>query len=477
MSEVTAAPGTGTPTTRAMSRAEAPEVPARLADEDATYWFLHRGLGWSVVLQLVWVFDGPVQTATLTAMNRALSRGVLHRHLIRAGIPGARPRWTPAASQPELGIDDRTISADRIDEWAADEMATVELDPESGRCWRMRVARCDSGDTAISLCALHLVADGRTMVRAAADAMARAGTADPDVYRRDGHDGPPRSRRRHRVDDVIDAARQVGRAAAGIVRAINSSRQQDDPAAPGALDRPVRAPMAQRAPQARWARATAAVPAHDWDRVAAECGGTANSLYIAVVTGLLRSSGYAPLGDTVKVGVPVDIRSGADDTRANATAGVSIMLTDDPLPAGDLGPIRRAGKMAYQRLSDGRRPAMAHLYPLVWLLPANWVTKVVTAGSGMPDAVVSNLGDLPPMMLELDGCRARRSQFRGVAQGVDAAMPHRFGDGVQSWLVRTPDRVTFSVFGCDEERFESDERLRNLLEQELSAWSLPYEVW
>ncbi|MDY6810769.1 MAG: hypothetical protein SW127_17400 [Actinomycetota bacterium] len=114
---------------------------------------------------------------------------------------------------------------------------------------------------------------------------------------------------------------------------------------------------------------------------------------------------------------------------------------------------------------------------MVWFVPPAWLVGLVTAGDGMPDAMVSNLGEIPDAVTRLGGRTARRCSFRGAAQGVDPDLPYRFGDGVQSWLLRTEDRITFSVFGCDEQCFDSDENLRTLLDDELTAWGLTHEVW
>ncbi|AZG45233.1 hypothetical protein [Gordonia insulae] len=465
------------------SRASAVGDPAResvrLGDADATYWFLHRALGWSVVLQLVWTFDGPVSREALAEMNRGLTHGRLHRRLIASRVPAARPRWVDATGCPELRYDDEVIDDDSIDAWAADDMATVALDPESGRCWRLRAVRSGSGKTAVSLCALHLVVDGRTLVQAAAAAMGPLPAQPANPVRQPAGEGMRRWRTGHRglMADLVDAGGQVFATGRGAVRAVRSVTSRDLAAVDAAPARPLRAPMAERAPRAEWVRATAAVPSDVWDRVASAAEGTSNSLFVGVVAGLLRSSGYAPLGETIKVGIPVDQRSGDDDPRANATAGVAVMMTDDPTPGGDLAMIRRACKDAYARLTAGRRPAVAHLQPMVWMVPPAWLITAATAGTGMPDAMVSNIGDVPSQALRLDGFDAQRFAFRGMAQGVDPALPYRFGDGVQSWCVRTEETITLSVFGCDETAFRSDEHIRELLGAELSAWGLPYEYW
>lgn len=470
---------------------------ARLADEDATYWFLRQAFGWSVVLQLVWTTDTPVSKAVLAEVNSALANGRLHRRLVTPAVPGARPRWVRATGEPVLRIDDDALGDSEIDRWAAAELSSVELDAVDGDCWRLRANSRAGAGTVISLCALHLVTDGKTMVSAAAAAMAAAiPNAAPNAL-------PPNVISTHVrtsdqvaapagtvsvagaiLADTIDATGRVLAAGLGALRAVRDvvarhagfggAESADAGTVPA---RPVRASMAERSPAAVGTWATVTVPGDDWDRVAALHGGTANVLFVAVITGLLRSSGYAPLGDTVKVGIPVDRRGDGDDDRANVTAGVSVMLTDQPVPGGDLRSVRAACKAAYQRLGSGHRSAVAHLYPLAWLLPPSWLVGVATSGTGMPDAMVSNLGDVPPAAMRWGDVQATRLAFRGNAQGVDAAQPYRFGDGAQAWALRTDAAFTFSVLGFDENSFGGASRLRDLLAAELAAWQLPNEIW
>ncbi|OZE21677.1 hypothetical protein CH262_20415 [Rhodococcus sp. 05-2255-1e] len=457
-------------------------VQSRLADEDATYWFLRRAFGWSVVLQLIWTTDAPVSKAVLTEVNSALANGRLHRRLVPPTVPGARPRWVRATGEPAFRFDDDAVENSDIDRWAAEELASVELDAVEGDCWRLRATSRAGAGTVISLCALHLAADGKTMVTAAAAALAavQQETLSPNVIPELALASEPYTAI---IADTIDASGRILAAGRGVLRAIGDMVAEH--AGFGGADadtspvptRPTRAPMADRSPTAVGAWATVTVPSEAWDRVAAQHGGTANVLFVAVVAGLLRSSGYAPLGDTVKVGIPVDRRGDSDDDRANATAGVSVMLTNQPVPGGDLRSIRSACKAAYQRLESGHRSAVAHLYPLTWLLPPSWLVGVATSGTGMPDAMVSNLGHVPSAAMRWGDADATRLAFRGNAQGVDAAQPYRFGDGAQAWALRTDTTFTFSVLGFDENSFGGASRLRDLLAAELAAWQLPNEIW
>lgn len=437
----------------------------RLAPEDFTYWFVRRAFGWSVVLQVLWTFDRPPSPASLDAVNRRLAAGPLNRRVITTRVPFARPRWVHSEIAPDLVIDDTQIESDQIETWAVDEMHSAPVDPEIGPPWRLRGTATTEGGFVLSLTTLHLVADGKATVTAAADAFAGVGadtmgTHLPNVMR-------------SAFSDVGDAAKQMLSAAVGVVRAVRSTRGATPDAPP---TRPDRAPMHERSPAAAGPWAVVTVNTDDWRKVADDHGGTANSLFVAVISGLLRASGYAPPGVPIKVGIPVSNRT-ADDDGGNATAGVSVHLVDEPQTGGDLGPIRRQCKAAFTALATGRRPAMIHLLPLMWLLPTALIVKAVSSGNGMPDAVASNLGTFAKELVELDGMSASGVAFRGIAQGVDPALPYRFGEGVQSWLLEVDDQITFTVAAFDESVFVDRAALRTMLAAELDAWAIPHRIW
>ncbi|GAC69769.1 hypothetical protein [Gordonia soli] len=471
----------------------------RLSAPDATYWFVHDTLHWSVVLQLTWTVEGSVPDAALEEMAARLSAGRLHRRLCRPRVPGARPYWVRAEEPLTAVIDRVPVADDEIDAWSGAELDGVPLDPEEGRCWRLRAVTTRDGRSVLSLTALHLVTDGRSMVAAASDALAAValgrdipvrGSADLIAADRIPADtSAAGGRTAGAVADLVDAVRQVGAAASGVARVAvgvgrdrltegraGGGRAQTSKtveAAPTSTE-PGRASLSDRAPTAVGARATATVAADAWEAVAVRHGGTTNSLFVAVVSGTLRSAGHADLGVPIRVGLPVDVRADGDDG-GNATAGVTVTLTDQPVAGTDLGPIRRACKHAFTELGAGRRTSTVHLQPLMWLLPNRWLLPMVTAGSGMPDVVASNLGASEGLS-SVAGRRASRVAFRGIAQGVDPDLPYRFGDGVQAWFLRSGDSITIAAQAFDEKTFPDDSTLRAALRGELLKWEVPHEI-
>ncbi|WP_280216771.1 hypothetical protein [Nocardia neocaledoniensis] len=470
----------------------------RMQPEDSTYWLVREAFGWSVVLQILWRFPASPDRADLYAFNGRLRDSVLNRRLVRASVPVARHRWVHADLAPELQIDATPIAADSIELWSGTELYSSPLDPEHGPAWRLRGVAVDDGGFLLSLTALHLVADGRTMVNAAVDAM--AGTAADPLSRQE----TVFSSVGMGLRDMLDGVGQVAAAGRGIALATTTllrnraplprrGRPRDrststaattpspitvtdeQPSTAATERRPSKLPAHRRSPRAQCSWVRVSVDIAHWESVAREHGGTANTLFIAVLAGTLRASGYLD-GGPLKLGIPVSTRT-EDDDRGNATAGVSVLLADELVTGGDLGPLRRLCKEAFARLSTGRRAAHVHLLPLVSLLPTSLVVRAATAGSGMPDAVASNLGDFADELHRIGGVAATAVAFRGIAQGVDPGLTYRFGDGLQSWAIRSGGALTFSVAAFDEERFPDAEELRRLLSGELGGWGLRYRMW
>ncbi|WP_067651462.1 hypothetical protein [Nocardia harenae] len=432
---------------------------ARMQPEDSTYWFVREAFGWSVVLQLVWRFPRPPEPAALRAFAAGLADGVLSRRIVVPRTPLARPRWQHEPHPAVLLTDPGAIPAGSVEAWAGAELDGAPLDPERRPSWRLRGTALDDGGYALSLTTLHLVADGRTMVTAALDAL--AGTAADPLHRRP----EPRA-----LADTVDGIGVLGAAGRGIARAAAAATRTRSTAPEITRDR---GPAHERAPLARPAWTTVTVAAEAWEKAARAHGGTPNTLFVAVLAGVLRAAGYT---GTLKLGIPVSTRADGDDERGNATAGVSVPLAGDPAPGDDLTALRRACKAAFTRLAAGNRTPLVHLTPLLGLLPTKAVVKAVSSGSGMPDAVASNLGDFPAELARVGDVTASAVAFRGTAQGVDPALPYRFGDGVQSWLLRIGGSITFSVAAFDEQHFPGD-TLRTLLGAELDRWGVPRVLW
>ncbi|MGJ0119136.1 hypothetical protein ACQ7HM_08015 [Williamsia sp. MIQD14] len=451
----------------------------RLHGQDFTYWFMHRAFGWSVVLQLVWTFPRAIPLDDLNAVNAALGAGPLNRRVTRASVVTARPRWGHAPAVPDVICDTHPVATASVEAWAAEELDTVPLDPEHGATYRLRAVPTEDGGCVVSLTALHLVTDGKGLVTAAAEAL--AGRATPDTLGVD----PGRSARTL-VADAADAVHTIVSAGTGMLAAAGTLTHRaiagrsgaggSPPVAGSEGRRRPRTPIRDRSPRAHTTWAIVSVSASEFAAAADRHGGTVNSLFIAVIAGALRSASPTAPGDHLKVGVPVDQR-GADDDRANATAGVSVLVPDSLRAGTDLGPLRQDCKRAYSALTAGERAMIVHLQPALRLLPLSLVVAAVTSGDGMPDVMTSNIGSYPDDVATLAGVRATGMAFRGDAIGVDPGEPHRFGDGLQAWLLQTGDTVTVSVAAFDETAFADGDALRSGLAAELDGWGVVHRIW
>lgn len=451
----------------------------RLHGQDFTYWFMHRAFGWSVVLQLVWTFPCAVSRGDLDAVNAALGAGPLNRRVTRASVMTARPRWGHAPAVPDVICDTRPIANDGVEAWAAEELDTVPLDPEHGATYRLRAVPTEDGGCVVSLTALHLVTDGKGLVTAAADAL--AGRATPDTL---GIDPGPSPRTvvadtGDAVAGVVSAGTGIATAAGALIRTAVTGRSRRalpvTGAEPSRRRRP-RTPIRDRSPRAQTTWAIVSVPAAEFAAVAQRHGGTVNTLFIALITGALRSASPTGPGEHLKVGIPVDQR-GIDDDRANATAGVSVLVPGSLRAGDDLGSLRQDCKHAYSALTAGERAMIVHLQPALRLLPLSVVVAAVTSGDGMPDVMTSNIGSYPGDVATLAGMQATGMAFRGDAIGVDPGGPHRFGDGLQAWLLQAGDTVTISVAAFDESAFADGAALRSGLAAELDRWGVLHRIW
>ncbi len=357
-----------------------PDLTARLDGPDLTYWFVDRALGWSVVLQLVWVFPDRLDTALVDDVAAQLHHSGLHRRVEAPTVHGARPRW--AASPVTIpAVHDETVAADAVERWSRDELYSVDLDAGAGRCWRLRAVPLADGGYALSLCTLHLVTDGQGFVRAAAAAFA---AARGDVVR--PVEGRARVARRRVSADGLDALRQLILGAVGLTRVfggglVHRRASTPDPRVP-------RAPLAQRSPEARVRWAVVSVPSDEWASAARRHDGTENTLFVAVIAGALRRSGVLPAGEPIKVG----IRSA--DAEPTTTAPT-------PRPGSRCISTRRGAgshagaspcRAAYEALDGGRRDPTVHLAPLVTVVPPALAVRAVTAGGGMPDVMTRTSG-------------------------------------------------------------------------------------
>ena len=438
----------------------------RLTYDDDLFLRAGRVLGIPVVNQSVWRLHGRVDHAELDELARAMAGGRLGRLVVRSRVPGARDRWVRAAAVPAVVRTPEPIAPSAVLGWAH-EQADVDLDPELGPGWRFATAETTDGGSVLSLTVSHAIGDGGAHIASVVEGRRRDPSARVDV---------PQARVR---DDVRDAAGQVARAARGVWRAVRDRHtpRAAPPLPPGTQMSAVRDGGAgdPSGPAFRAPLAVVDCDAAAWDRVAAEAGGTANALLVAVATEVLLSSGRVRTTAPVRVALPVSGRRGTD-LRANATVGVSIVV--DPDPSGrvpDLRAVRERSKAAFSRIGVAEPPARA-FEPLVQLLPDPLVARLART-SPVPLCLCSNLGALPEEFVAPLGAPAAAVAMRSMTRDVTRSMLRARGGGLSVWLARVGGTVTLSVLGLDPDHFPDEAELGRHVAKVLEQREIPAKAW
>ncbi|MFF2084452.1 hypothetical protein ACFVVM_11770 [Nocardia sp. NPDC058176] len=439
----------------------------RVAGADESYLLAEQLFGWSAPIQYAWVFGTEPDPAELARFSDQLATGSLSRKVVRAVVPFARHRWVRSPYPPVLRIDPDPIADAEIGAWADRTLRAADLDPVDGRGWQLIGVRTTSGKFALSLLISHMVADGHGLYNAlaAANAGSSASTlpSEAEVLAR------PRWRA-----DAGDALAQLG-AAASAARVIATElwRTRDN-RTPAAARPPRVADLATDGPDTTLAIVD--IDRARWTEQARAFDGTGNSLFTALLGGIVQRSG-APIGpDGLRVCIAVSKRE-AGDERANASGGVWIRVPDPITPDAGLRQIRTLSKEAFTRYAAaGQDKLTDNLQPVVRLLPNRVIATMMRAIAG-PDTTVSNLGAAPDSVIEIAGRRAESFAIRAIMQGRSAAERRRQGPAVAAWAVEYDDKLTITFFGIHPDYFGDEDKLRAHIDAELDAWGLGGTSW
>jgi hypothetical protein len=455
--------------TRERSR---PDQSNRLAFNDDMYLRVGRVLGTPMVNQLVWRFDRPLDELDLEGLRDRLAAGPISRLVERSWLPAARDRWIPApATDRQLRIG-AAMPDEAFREWI-DGVAATPVDPEIGPPWVLDAAPLGDRGSAVSLLVSHVVCDG-TILLPTIDAAAR-GVVLPCLPAGSQIDPGPAA-------DLADAVGQLRQAAVGIRAAWRFRRR-----APGTRpdrsrstsERVVAEPRPARMPIDRPRPAPTAfleVPLAAWDAAAQQRSGTRNTLLVAVTASLWGATGAADDGSTVHVAVPVATRA-EGDARANTTVGVRIPVALTAERYTDLGAVRAASRLAFERRAVGSAGnPLEPLKPLMQMLPDRVLARMAS-GTVDPCCTASNVDLIGEGIRGLGGPPARRVAMRTVPQRLTPSAARRLGAGLTCWLWVHGDVVAVGVQSLDLERFVDDAALRELVEAEVARWSLPSTLW
>lgn len=380
----------------------------RLAYIDQATYLSWAATGRGQLAQFVWVYDRAVDMEGLRRFHENLQHGRGGRLIEPSILPFGRHRWVAAPiPQPAFEIADVSSPAD-LAQWMEDR-SQVEVHPVYGPGWHLAVLPMTDGTTAVSLVLSHCLMDGGAAIAMVVDAV--RGVRTDDGFQ------PPRSRKplaSLRSDagqvarDVPELCRTVGAAARFAYArradvAASRTRFRTPPSCPdGAVVLPA---------------VSAIIDTDDWDKRAAELGGTGYSLLAGFAAVLGARFGRArPTDGAVSLLIAISDREGPGDRRANAMKIASADV-DPATAASALGPCRDVIRVALQCLRDDADEKHA-LLPITPFVPKRAVARTADVVFGDLPVSCSNLGDVPPEVIRPDGSDAAYVMFKPVEQGV-----------------------------------------------------------
>ncbi|MFE9581361.1 hypothetical protein ACFYO1_33645 [Nocardia sp. NPDC006044] len=426
----------------------------RLGDIDCVSARGHSALGGTLAIQAVWHYDRPVDTAALADFHAALRHGRLGRVVAAAMIPAAGDRWSARAEFAPLEASESPIPRGELEAWI-DAQGRAELRTFGGPAWRLSATACDNGESAVSLLASHTIADGRAFCAAIAEAVA-------DKRFELSYPTDEFGRMRLLFGDFRDAARRGGALvkAAGLAVQLALGRRGDTPAARGA-DQDFRLPTVD-----------ATIPAQHWHAAARDRGGSATTLAVAVTAALATEIGRTDEQGRARMMMPVSTRAEADE-RANALASIDFEVDLRAGPLTDLAPLRTLMKEKLNAAVTGERP-VAPLIPVAVALPRRLFGVLVRkVAADATVSVCSNLGELDPQMLRVDGRPASKIRLGLVNQSLDsqAVLTERGGNLYVS-LFESDGRITIRFNGFHPPKLVDNEKLAEVVQRVLAGYGL-----
>jgi hypothetical protein len=403
----------------------------------------------------------------------------LGRRIVAPRVPGGRHRWRQEPTPPAVSMRPRSLTgADALSAWLDRELG-VPLDPERDAGWRIGAARMADGGTAVLVVAHHLFGTGGGIVGALygdEDVDPTVGTTETTFT--SGNDFTIWREALGVGDRIRLGLLGAGRLAGSASAALRGGATTDD------FDRPQVSPetkpsrgrdRTRRPPSNLRVAAVATMPAEAWDGAAADRGGTGNTLLAAVAANLLRRARVARgarIDRTLRLLLPVDltdrdvariIQRSSGPSAAMTTA--EVVLPGGPPVQAELSSLRATMKAAFIR-DAGQVPAVRGAGDVMRLLPEALTFKAAARAALRFDGCASNVGAIPPRMLQLGPHVADEVAMLGFPIGNEALTA----------LIRYRDAVAVTVV-TDPLRLGPAPDLREWLDEELAGWGLPEVTW
>lgn len=439
---------------------------------DQALFLALRGAGQDSVIQIIWIYEHPVDLVALERFRDNWGSGWMARLIEPSPVPFGRHRWVSAPA-PSAGLDVATHPRprDELYDWA-DEQVQLPLDPQRGPAWRFAVQPLTDGSTAVSLLASHCIADGRAGIDSITDAV--KGRVRKLDYPPPGSRTKARAIRsdlRQTLSDAGEIRRTVGKA----VRVLTRRRAADG----GSGERATRARRKSRrgssGPSLTLPSVALSVDIAQWDARAAELGGNSLSLLAGFAGRLAQHLGRVRASDgAVTLMIPVSERADITvDTGGNVVSIARVSIDPEPLTT-DLSGARSAIRMGLKSARE-KPDEMIELLPLIPFVPKRAVTSMADMAFGLSEDLpvsCSNMGDVPAELRYVDGTAAEYLFIRGMDRDLSRELIER-KRGVLTFIsVRSEGAVIVTVIGYQPGRENSRTALRQLVAQTLEEFNL-----
>ncbi len=438
---------------------------------DQAFYAGHRAAGQNEIMQVVWVYDRPVDLDGIRRFHHHLTHGPLGRRIERSPLPFGRYRWVADDQPPALDIAEHARPRAEFADWL-DERAQLALDPETGPAWRLSVVPFTDGTSAITVVISHYVVDGIGAVLATSLAV-MGHTSDSDYP-------PPRSRSRLRalaqdMGEAIRDAPAVGRAV--IATAKEARRRRLDtarPQSPPQVTLPAEEADEPATIPGIWVR----LNLDEWTARAEALGGTSGALAAAVTARLDLHMGrqHGDAGDVIMLLLVNDRTEG--DARAVAVSFARAGI-DPTEVTTDLRGARAAIKTAMKTLRDTPDESAQFVALTPFASKKSWKQLIDYALSDPEHpAVCSHLGEVGPAVARPDGTLCAYAFIRGTSQHLTKGWLHRIGSQLQLFcgLGAEVNKVGIHIRAYQPGSVTTRQELRDLTVQVLAEFGLTGDI-
>ena len=421
-------------------------------------------------------FPGPISRDEIAAeaLRLASTPYGLGRRLAGPRVPGGRPRWVASTTPgPVLYSETPIAEGDELASWIDGHLG-ARLDPGRAAGWLVAATVTDAGDTVLLVLVHHLFGIARGLVGAA-----YAGDTEDPTFGTVGlrfddpaNDYSLRAELRGLRERFAVGFRGISRIRDDIAQE-RRRRAEPGPAGLPQLPRPRGRDRTRRDLSERRTLALAFGTAQQWDETAAQWGGTGMTLATAVTANLLRRARQARGGSSdrsLQLVLPIDLtrrddidrssRLGAGPSAEEVMTTANLVLPGGAPVHGDLSEIRARTKAALAA-DAATAPSIRGVPDVARLLPERLVLRAATRAAVLFDGCVSNVGELPPEMMQLGSHEATWITMLGFP----------IGNEMLTGLLRAGDQISLSVV-TDPARMGRDANLRTWLSEELAAWGL-----